>query len=124
LARYIEPTAAELILWERWVSGTTPAVRAVAQRFDPWSLYRRRSTGHRVFIDSFGEYPDDRPVSVCVAVTVEFNDVDFDWITYGVPPDDLELCDLPTVEETFKRSPSGQNLEESVDTGQVVLRSG
>jgi hypothetical protein len=88
--------------WEqeyaRFVASCPPHVAAVARRFDPWSLYRMKSTKQRVTVYSFGEKPDGS-VTLTVAVTGRFNVVDFDRRVFGIEPDDLESCELPAPDE-------------------------
>lgn len=53
-----------------------------------------KSTGHRVFPLSYSE-----DGTVTVAVTGQFNFTVFERQVFGVSPDDLEECDLPTEDE-------------------------
>ncbi len=92
--RYKEPTPAELAAFQEWLAQRPPNIRAVAERFDPWSLYRMRPNGERVTVASFSEGDDGR-VTLTVGVTGEFNLVPFDKSVFGVSPDNLEPCDLP-----------------------------
>ncbi len=73
MARVREPTKEEEEAWKKWVATRPPKVRAVAEQFDPWSLYRMRDTGHRVMIYSFGEEKEGDAVTLCVAVTAEYD---------------------------------------------------
>jgi hypothetical protein len=47
MARISEPTAKEEAEWKEWVASRPAAVRAIAERFDPWTLYRMKSSGFR-----------------------------------------------------------------------------
>ena len=98
MARFEEPTRKQEQIWNAWVRKRPPAVRTVAERFDPWSLYRMKSSGQRVTIVSFGEH-EDGSVTLTVNVTGQFNFVTFDRSVFGVDPDDLEPCDLPSKNE-------------------------
>lgn len=69
-------------------------MRAVAERFDPWTLYRLKSTGQRVTLVSFGEGKGDE-VTLRVNVSAEYNAVSFERQVFGIAPDDLEACDPP-----------------------------
>ena len=94
MTRYKDPTPEEARAWEVWLAERPEAVRAVAERFNPWSLYRLRTTGHRCFVESFNEN-DDGSVTVTVGITGEFNLVTFERAVFGINPDELEPCELP-----------------------------
>lgn len=94
MTRLMEPSAEQVAEWRGWVSGRPENVRAVAEKFDPWSLYRIKSTGQRVTLVSFGEQ-EDGDVTLTVNVTGQFNLIAFDREVFGVEPDDLEPCDPP-----------------------------
>ena len=53
--RIEEPTEERLRLWSEWVESRPPVVRDIAKRFNPWTIYRLKSSGHRVYIYSFSE---------------------------------------------------------------------
>lgn len=42
-----EPSEEQKKLWHEWLEARPERVRAVAQRFDPWTVYRLASTGQR-----------------------------------------------------------------------------
>ena len=94
MANIQEPSEAARHDWNAWVAGRPPAVRAVAARFEPWKLYRLRSTGHRVTLVSFAEQPGG-VVTLKVQVNARYNFVAFERNVFGVDPEDLEECDLP-----------------------------
>ena len=91
-----EPTEESRENWKAWVAARPAHVRAVIERhgFQPWKLYRMKSTGHRVTIAAFDEQKGDR-ITMRVNVTGEFNLVQFERQVFGVDPNDLEECDLP-----------------------------
>lgn len=93
MARFYTPTQEQVDGWNAWVAQRPPHVRAVAERFDPWSLYRMKD-GRRVTVVSFGERPDGH-VTLTVNISGEFNIVTFERSVFGIEPDDLEPCDLP-----------------------------
>lgn len=117
MARFIEPRGKQERHWRIWVSTRPPKVRAIAERFDPWSLYRMRTTGQRVTIRSFA---DDGTVSV--AVTGQFNAVLHDAEVFGVNPDDLEECDLPGPDEVLGAAMTTEEVEENLDEMRVLVR--
>ena len=98
MAWIVEPTAEEIASYQAWVAERPPAVKAVAERFKPWALYRLTTTGHRVTVRSFGE-GDDGAVTLIVRVSGDFNVVTFERDVFGISPDDLVECDLPTADE-------------------------
>jgi hypothetical protein len=48
MARFCDPTPDEESGWNAWVAERPEKVRNVAERFDPWSLYRLKPNGERV----------------------------------------------------------------------------
>jgi hypothetical protein len=98
MARFREPTPDQVAVWEKWVAEQPAAIRAVAEKFDPWSLYRLRDSGDRVTIHGLNGSIDG-PVTMMVNVLGEFNKVVFERQVFGIDPDDLEPCDLPGPEE-------------------------
>ena len=96
--RYVQPTPEQAQGWESWVAERPDNVREVARRFDPWTLYRLKSSGHRVTVGAFDEEEDGR-VTLRVNVSGEFNFVTFERSVFGIDPNDLEECDLPGPDE-------------------------
>src|SRR5579872_7076548 len=94
MTRIQEPSPEQACAYRDWVRSRPEHVRVVAERFDPWSLYRLKETGHRVTIYSFSEGKDGR-VTLTVNITGQFNAIDFDRRVFGINPDDLEPCELP-----------------------------
>lgn len=125
--RYKQPTPEQEQLWKEWIAERPKSLHAVAQRFDPWTLYRMKSTGQRVFLMALSEPgpvkcdwckgtggpvpPGDDPCNNCsgsgkvekftcrVGVSGEFNLVTHERAVFGVDVDDLEECDLPGPDE-------------------------
>lgn len=95
MTRYKEPSAENTKAWNEWVASRPESVRVVAERFDPWTLYRLRTTNQRVFVLAFSEPDKDGKVTCRVGVTGEFNLVTHERHVFGIDPDDLEECDLP-----------------------------
>ena len=46
-------------MWSDWVAERPDNVRAVAEKLNPWTLYRLKTTGQRVTIASFSEGEDE-----------------------------------------------------------------
>jgi hypothetical protein len=80
--------------WKAWVAARPERVRELCKKYPPNRLYLLKSSGHRVFIYSYSE---DGTVSVCV--TGKFNFVTFERRVFGISPQDLEECDLPSTDE-------------------------
>ncbi len=101
-----EPTTEQRTGWNEWVAGRPDCVRVVAERFNPWTLYRMKNTGQRVTLYSFNE-----DGTMTVSVTGEFNLIEFDRVVFGINPDNLEECDLPA---------DGEIVGEVLDEAQQV----
>lgn len=99
MANVIEPTEEQKKGWDTWVSERPEKVRNVILKhgLTPWKLYRLRS-GHRVTLYSIDEPKEGEP-TVKVDVLGRFNLVAFDRRVFGVKPEDLEECELPSLEE-------------------------
>lgn len=96
--RHTEPTPEQIEGYREWVTQRPPAVRACAERLDPWTLYRLKTTGQRVYLVGF-DVEQDGKVTCRIGVSGEFNMVTFERTVFGVDPDDLEECDLPGPED-------------------------
>ncbi len=90
MAHWYEPTDEQRALCANWTASLPEAARVVAMRFNPWTLYRMKDTGHRVTLYSFSE-----DGTVTVNVLGQFNAVAMERRVFGVDPDDLTECDLP-----------------------------
>ena len=106
MTQFTEPTPEQKSGWGQWVAERPDNVREVAERFDPWTLYRMKDTNQRVTLYSFREQPDGG-VTLTVNITGQFNLIAFDRQVFGINPDDLEECDLPVEGE-----PLGEGLNE------------
>jgi len=100
MARWTTPTDEQVQTYADWVGERPEPVKLLAQRFDPWTLYRLKNPddpddpGHRVTIYGFQE-----DGTLIVNVTGQFNFIGFGRRVYGILPDDLVECDLPEVDE-------------------------
>jgi hypothetical protein len=117
MARIVEPTAKQERDWAKWVAKRPAVVRAVAERFEPWSLYRMKSTGQRVTIYSFSENG-----TVTVEITGQYNVILFDRQVFGIDPADLEPCEVPGPEEAVGTLMSSSEMEENIDALRVSVR--
>lgn len=103
--RYQEPTLEQLAAYVEWSASLPKAARDLADQFEPWSLYRLKSTGHRVFPYSYGN-----DGTLTVVVSGRFNLVDFERRVFSVQPSDLTPCELPAPDE-----PVGAALTDPAD---------
>lgn len=101
MARVIEVSLADEAAYRIWLAERPPVVRAVAERFDPWSLYRHRKTGQIVMVCGFFE-----DGTVTMLVSAEFNrqpeGFPQQFFVPGVNPDDLEPCEVPAADQVAK----------------------
>jgi hypothetical protein len=95
MAKIIEWSEDQKQQWAEWVASRPPVVQELCKRFPPCNLYRLKSTGHRVTVYSYSENE-----TLTVNVTGEYNAVMFDRKVFGIKPDDLEECNLPTTDDT------------------------
>ena len=117
MARFTEPTPEQEALWAQWVSERPQIIQDVASRFEPWSLYLMKETGQRVTLVSFSE---DGTLTVCVSG--EFNLVMHERNVFGINPDDLEPCELPTKGEALGSVLSSEEVEENLDALRCMVR--
>lgn len=98
--RFTQPTPEQERLWQEWLNEPgREAIREVASRFNPWTLYRLKTTGQRVYILSFSDPGEDGKVRCRIGVSGEFNLITFERDVFGVDTGDLEECDLPGPDE-------------------------
>lgn len=121
MARIIEPTEEQERGYREWVASRPEHVRAVAERFEPWSLYRIGPNGHRVTLLSFGEEKDGS-VTLTVNVSAEFNMVMFERQVFGVKPEDLEPCDLPAADEILGAMIPTDQVDDHIDDLRLMVR--
>lgn len=80
--------------WQEWVASRPPTIQDLCARLPPDRLYRLVPSGSRVTLHSYEE-----DGTVTVDVSPEFNLTMFNRQVFGVAPEDLEECDLPTAAE-------------------------
>jgi hypothetical protein len=119
MARYTEPTPEQEKLWQKWLAERPDNVRKVAEKFDPWSLFRMKSSGHRVYVIGF-DVGDT--VTLRVAVTGAFNRVRFERQVFGIEPDDLEPCQLPGPDEPLGTELTQEEAWEQMDELRLEIR--
>ena len=121
MSRFYEPTKAQERGWRKWVAGRPPSVRAVAERFDIWSLYRLKSSGEIVTIASFQEAVDG-VITLTVNITGEYNVVLFDKSVFGIDPSDMEPCDAPAADAPVGTVLSADEVTENLDAIRCLVR--
>ena len=121
MARIMEPTKKQERRYAKWVASRPPHVRAVAERFDPWSLYRLKTSDHRVTVVSFGEELDDS-ITLTVHISAEFNFLMFERQVFGIKPDDLEPCDIPDADEVTGAMLTSEQVDKNIDALRVMVR--
>jgi hypothetical protein len=118
MARYIEPTEAEIAEFAEWLAERPPVVQELAARLDPWSLFLLKTTGQRVAIVAYGEDGTVRvEVSACVNPGLLF-----DRTVFGINPDDLEPCDIPDDAGPHEPILSAEDVVENIDALRVLMR--
>lgn len=75
---------------DEWFNSRPECIQKLYEKFPYNRLYRMKSSGHRVTIYSYLENN-----TMSVVVSGDYNLVSFERRVFGVPPEDLEECDLP-----------------------------
>ncbi len=117
MARLVDVPAEAEAEWASWVEERPPVVREIARRFDPWSLYRMKSTGQRVTVVSIYENG-----TLKVEITGQFNVIAFDRQVFGIDPDDLEPCEAPGPDEVTGALLSGEQVDDNIEALRVLSR--
>jgi hypothetical protein len=120
MARIFEPTEELERGHAKFLRSLPAAVRVVAERFDPWTLYRMKSTKHYVSVMSFSEGLDDR-VTLTVFVGGKYNAVLFERQVFGVDPTDLEPCEPPASDDPVGAVLTQQEVDDNIDGLRVML---
>ncbi len=76
--------------WQEWVDSRPPVVKALCEKYPPNILFRLKDTGQRVYVISYQESG-----TVRVAITGEYNLINFSREVFGINPADLAECELP-----------------------------
>lgn len=81
-------------LFNQWFSERPDIIQEMIKKHPPNLLYLLKSSNHRVTLVSYSE-----DGTITVNVSGDYNLVMFERSVFGVYPDDLVECDLPTKEE-------------------------
>lgn len=100
--------------WAKFLDSIPPHIRAVAEKFNPWTLYRISKTGSRGLVTGLC-LDDSGDVALIVNVDGRFNKLEFAQQVIGVPPHELVECDLPAPGE-----PLGERL---TDKDEILARA-
>ena len=110
MAKIMEWDEQEKQEWEEWVKSRPEVIQNLAKRFPPYNLYRLKTSGHRVVIYSYSE--DE---TLTVKVSGEFNLITFERQVFGIKPENLEECDIPSPDEKV-----GVILTDPVDVDKFI----
>lgn len=127
MGNWFNPTEEHVLQWDAWVAERPEIVQRVAKKFQPWKLYRLTTTNHKITLAIFDE-EDDNTVTLRVNVLAEFNDnLLHERCVFGIVPDDLVECDVPSLEEravNLQNDPalSNDQVEELIDDLRVLIR--
>jgi hypothetical protein len=127
MGNWFNPTEEHVLQWDAWVAERPEIVQRVAKKFQPWKLYRLTTTNHKITLAIFDE-EDDNTVTLRVNVLAEFNDnLLYERCVFGIVPDDLVECDVPSLEEravNLQNGPalSNDQVEELIDDLRVLIR--
>lgn len=83
--------------YEKWILKELDGkakIADIARKYPPWKLFRMKSTGHRV-----APYAFNNDGTITIFVSGLYNFVMFERTVFGVNPDDLEECSLPSASE-------------------------
>jgi len=108
-------------MWAKWVRSRPACVRRLAESFNPWTLYRIKSTQQRCTMISFQEAKDGT-VTLTVAVTGEYNALLMDRQVFGLSPDDIEETELPDPDEALGTFLCPEQVDENIDALRVLVR--
>lgn len=88
-----EPSTKDLHEWQAWLASRPPAVKAIAERFPPWELFKLKKTGQKGSIYSVNENG-----TVTAIFPGEWNqhwqEANENRKVFGIDPDDLEPCEV------------------------------
>lgn len=94
MAKIFEPTDEQVAGYAAWVETRPSPVLEIARRLDPWTLYKMEPNGERVTLEAISE-----DGTVRVRVSAKHNMLVFERSVFGVNPDNLSPCELPTDDE-------------------------
>lgn len=96
MAKFREYTEEHRARIDAWLATRPTVIQELAAQFTGDRLYRLKSTGHRVTIYSYLE-----DGTMTVLVTGKYNRVMFERRVFGIKPEELVECDLPSENEVL-----------------------
>lgn len=96
MARWMQPTEEQQKAFWAWIATRPKVIRDMAAKVDPWTLYMMGDTGHRATLHGYME-----DGTVIVSITGEFNRIPFGRRVFGVDPNELVECGLPSPDEVL-----------------------
>jgi len=127
VGNWFNPTEAHMLEWGAWVAERPKIVQRVARKFQPWKLYRLTTTNHNVTLAVFDK-EDDNSITMRVNVLAEFNNnLLHERCVFGIDPDNLVECDVPSLEERAVNIQNGPALSDDqveglIDDLRVLIR--
>jgi len=117
MTRLYEPSEKQKLMWQRWLADAPAAVREIAKRLDPWSMYRLKTTRQRVVVLGINAEGKLR-----VNVLGKYNLLVPRFAVGGIDPDELEECEPPGTEEPVGSLMSSEEAMENIDALRVRVR--
>lgn len=103
MALIFKQTKEQKRLWKEWVASRPAVIKELCLKFPPDRLYLLKSSNHRVILYSYAENN-----TLTVDVLGKYNLVFFERRVFGIPPEDLEECDLPLPGEPLGAQLTGE----------------
>jgi hypothetical protein len=94
MANFVDWNEEQSAGWHEWLASRPPVIQELAAKLPGDRLYRIKDTGHRGTIHSYHENS-----TVTLLVDGRFNRVLFSRKVFGLSPEELEECDLPSADE-------------------------
>lgn len=98
----IEPTEELKHEWNNFLQSLPEWVRDIvmSKNLVPWHLYRLKTTGQRVQLQSFDSTKETQTVTAKVAILAKYNPplISHERMVFGIDLDDLEPCEPPEEE--------------------------
>lgn len=124
MIRWNEPTEEQRTEFEAWRDARPEHVRAVAKKFDPWTMYRLTTTGQRCRVIGFHETSGDIPVTVYIyaenPVLGEITGVN----VFGIDPATVVPWTEGDEPAPLRMDRSGTTVVTAIDRGRGIITLG
>lgn len=118
MARWMDPTPEQEKGLKDWLKSLpTKKAREAGRAVDWFTLYRLKSSGHRVTIRSVTDEG-----TLTVNVLAQFNFVLHERYVFGIDVADLEECDLPSEGELTGAVLTQEQASDNIDAIRVMVR--